>query len=203
MAGVVGICNAALGRLGHDKPIKAMTEGSREAELCNTLYPDALDRALETAPWSFAKRRKALTEVASITLPPMWAYGYHVPDELVRGLWIEGAKKNLESRPDEDIPFTIEIHPTINQRILYTDEEDACLVYAFRQENTALFSGLFRSYLSWELAMDLRGPIAGKKIRHQDIAEALELAQQTALKFDFESEVEPQEPDAAAIAARQ
>ncbi len=200
--GKVAICNVALGRLGHDRPIVSMSEQSRESELCNILYDDALDRCLESAEWSFSKRRKLLAEVAG-TPPQPWGYQYALPAGAVRGLWIENTLKCGASRPDQDIPFTIELDPDNETKILYTDERGVCLVYQVRVTNTDLFSGLFRSLLSWELALDLRGPIAGKKVKIQEITQPLELDRQRAIALDFSSETEVPEPGGPGVAARQ
>lgn len=50
------LCNTALTAVG-DRHISSLTDGSRNADLCATLYPMVRDRLLRGHPWNFAMKR--------------------------------------------------------------------------------------------------------------------------------------------------
>lgn len=70
MADEVGICNVALGWLGA-KPIVALSDATRPAELCRANFAFIRDAVLEARAWSFAVKRYVLAP--STTAP---AFGF-------------------------------------------------------------------------------------------------------------------------------
>jgi hypothetical protein len=56
----VQICNAALGEVGIDVTISALTDTSREAVQCNRYYPIARDELQDLFPWNYVKKRTPL-----------------------------------------------------------------------------------------------------------------------------------------------
>lgn len=59
MASEVGICNAGLIMLG-ENPILALTDNSKAARTCNTLYADKRDWLIRSHEWKFAIARTNL-----------------------------------------------------------------------------------------------------------------------------------------------
>ena len=59
---VVGLCNLALTRLGHNQ-ISSLSENSKGATLCTLHYPQVRDALLRAHPWNFAIARRRLKVV--------------------------------------------------------------------------------------------------------------------------------------------
>jgi hypothetical protein len=150
---VVSICNLALSHIGDAANVSDLEEGSVQADHCARFYPIARDELFELHPWSFAKRRAVL---ALLSDPPEsnWLFAYALPAGCikVRAVLAEGAADKEQS------VFDIEADDDGN-RVLFTDVEDARVIYTKRITDTARFSPLFVSALSRLLASYLAGPI--------------------------------------------
>jgi hypothetical protein len=76
MAAEVDICNAALGHLGDEATVAAITppDGSVQAGHCARFYPMARDELLEMHTWRFNTQRAVLA--LSPSPPAGWAFAY-------------------------------------------------------------------------------------------------------------------------------
>ena len=82
MAADVDIANLALQKLGA-KRIASLTEDSRNARSCNTLYTKVRDAELRSHPWSFAIGRALLAP--SVTAPAFdYLYQFPMPVDCLR-----------------------------------------------------------------------------------------------------------------------
>jgi len=85
----IDICNMALSRLGTQSTITSLTDGSTEANACNTFYTVTLNAVLanpqsEAYPnysWQWARRIAALTTASSTN--PRWTYECALPADCV------------------------------------------------------------------------------------------------------------------------
>lgn len=86
----VYVCNSALLKVGGDL-ISSLTDGSRAAYICNTLYTVLRDKCMGDAPWGFAIAQAQISPQAT---PPLFDYqfAYQLPADCLRPL-------NCESEP--------------------------------------------------------------------------------------------------------
>ncbi len=88
MASIVGICNSALIKLGAST-ILSLTEGSKNANLCNEQYEKLRDDLLRAHPWNFAAARQKLARLADA--PAFgFAYAYQLPAAFLRAIEVSG-----------------------------------------------------------------------------------------------------------------
>jgi hypothetical protein len=177
MASEVDISNLALSHLGDDATVSSLSppEGSAQAQHCATFYPIARDSLLEQHDWGFATRREALVEL-SITDPTgEWQFAYTLPNLCIRPIEIHppatlGAT-TLTSYPGSTLAatntflnagaatdFTVETDASGN-KILWTNQESAALMFLAKVSDTGRFSPLFTDTLTWYLAAYLAGPV--------------------------------------------
>lgn len=150
MASAIDICNLALSHIGQDANISSIDppEGSADAEHCARFYPMALGEALEEHPWTFATRRQNLALLGS-TIDP-WPFAYALPAGCLK------PRRVLPQSSSDDLRgqrFLVE------DNVVYTDIEDAILVYTYNLTDTTRFTPLFTTALSWLLASKIAGPI--------------------------------------------
>jgi len=197
----VDICNLALGHLQTDKRISSLTsDTSREARACNTYYQNTLESAIGDGEWKFARKRGALI-VASGTPPSEWGYQYDWPSDAITLLHIEDGLKTR--RPDQRIPFRIEIESATGKRLIFTDQLDAVMIYMFLNTATATYPPAFSRYLSWRLAAEMAMAITHDATIQQAAAVGAQLAALDAMSTNEASEQDPIEPDSPSIASRQ
>lgn len=124
-------------------------DGSAEAEHCARFYPIALAEMLEAHDWTFARKRATLAELVNDRED--FAYKYQVPSD---------CQKPLRVLPDG---YTDDQNDTADYQregsYIYTDEQNATLVYTKTLTDTTKFSGLFVTGFSLKLAAYTVGPI--------------------------------------------
>lgn len=154
-----GICNIALSRIGITAKIETLTENTDEGRACNVLYPHLLRTLLESYDWPWARKRISLALLAAATEKDEWAFTYGLPTDclLVRGILTgdERYEKQLPSQREE-----YEIGNELATKVLYTNQEDAEIVYTFLHEVPELYPGYFADALAWALAADLAMSLA-------------------------------------------
>lgn len=152
MASKVDIFKLALSNIGHKATITDPDERSVEGAHCRTFYPIALAMTLERYGWSFATRRKALALVDN----PIgsWTFAYALPAECIkpRKVLLPG------STDDAGQPFILECDED-GEFVLYTNVENAVLVFTVLVADTSKFTPMFVVALSYDLASFLVGPI--------------------------------------------
>lgn len=162
MASTIDICNLALAHLGEIPSISSIDppEGSAHAEKCERFYPVARDAALEMRNWSFALKRVQLAQVPDNAT--QWAYKYALPSDIIRPVAI----------PVPGYAFTADFLPWAGGSnrpnsadfitegdYLYTNADDAQLLYLFRLTDVTKFTPLFVNSVAWLLASYLAGAI--------------------------------------------
>lgn len=109
MATQVEICNAALSYVGVPvNMILALGDTSREAQLCNLLYPLARDTVFEEGLWPFCKKRVELNSGA-VASGLFWGAKQELPTDFLRGLYITegGTDAGVMNRIESQIKFDI------------------------------------------------------------------------------------------------
>lgn len=179
MASQVDIVNLALSHLGDGATVSSIDppEGSAQAEHAARFYGPALASLLELHPWSFATTRAALAAVGNPA--STYAYAYALPSDALNLLAIlaPDAKDDFSSPAQTianvyDNPYArtiigggytpVDYSTEINgdgQEILLTNQPGAVLRYTRYITDTAKFTPLFVTTLSWRLAADLAGPV--------------------------------------------
>jgi hypothetical protein len=155
MASVVDICNLSLAHLGDAATVSSISpsDGSPQADHCVRFYPIARDVLLESHDWNFARRRVALAETTN-TPPDAWAYEYAHPSNCARIL------KLLDEAEDENSPRDfLQGTDATGLRVIWSNTENARVLYTHAITDTTKFTSLFVNSLSWLLASYLAGPI--------------------------------------------
>lgn len=133
----VTICNSALMKMGGDK-ISSLTETTRAAVVCNTLFQYLADEVMGSSPWRFATKRVSL--VPNSTKPPYeFLYQYDIPSDCLRLLIPE----------DDSITWVVE-----GNQIL-TNEQTLNIKYLYRNVDPSSWDARFAECLAWRLSMEL------------------------------------------------
>lgn len=154
MASDVDICNLSLSNLGEEANIQSIDppDASVAAEKCAQFYPIARDVVLELG-WSCNTRRENL---ASVTNPvDAWAFAYSLPTTCMKPLAVypPGTTDDLQS---ED--FKVEAAAD-GSPILYTNTQNAVLVYLIHVTATGRFTPGMVVSISWLLSAYVAGPV--------------------------------------------
>ena len=155
---VVGLCNLALTRLGHNQ-ISSLSENSKGATLCTLHYPQVRDALLRAHPWNFALKRVELAQDAT-TPNHEFDYRYALPFDclkVIRTDWEANGFSStaiygfpgLNGYANEAIPYRIE------GRYLLVNEATVSIEYIARIEDPAQFDDLFADCLAQRLAAEL------------------------------------------------
>lgn len=144
MVSEVGICNAALIKIGNENRISALTEKGREGETCNLLYSQTRDYLLASHPWNFAIGRSTLSLNAT---SPAFEYtnSFYLPGDYLRAIKLYNTDESWKIEGDQ----------------LLTDEGTAQLIYIKKVKDTAKFSPLFTEALATRLAAEMAEVISG------------------------------------------
>ena len=171
MTSEVDICNLALTE-SFCSEIQSLTAQSREAEVCNRFYAQCRDLLLSGYNWKFNQVRRSLS-VSSETPPDDWGYAYEVPTNCLYAVKIFQSNRN----PTKEIPFTIESKLNVDEKILYTDEPEAILIYRKKITVTNMFSPMFieafANLLGAKVAMGLKQDINLANIRMTNFWQAV------------------------------
>lgn len=155
MTSQVNICNLAYAALGHKAFIQDINESSVEARYAKLQYDVARKATLRIHPWNFATGRATLALTADTSTT--WQYVYALPALCLKARYI------VPVIPTEKIPFEVALSNDGLRRVLYTNIEDAELVYTVNVENPDLFDALFVDAFSLNLAQRLSPVIAPNK----------------------------------------
>ena len=143
----LSICSDALLMLGAN-PISSFTEGTDEANICNSLYPDIKHKTIATYPWSFSFKKVQLARL--ITTPTTeYQYEYALPSDMIgtpRALFIS----SLGSASQRD-------YRLMGGKLL-TDYNEVYVDYQFNVEEYEMphyFVQNMKYQLVWHLAMPI------------------------------------------------
>lgn len=140
----ISICSNALQQLG-DSPIAsfAASEG-KKAQLCGNLWPQVRDYLLRKHAWPCARKMVILAPDADA--PEFdWGYQFTLPGDWMRTLQV--GKRN------ERIP-----HEVMGRKIM-ADTNVLPLIYAWRNEDPALWDSLLSDLACAEMVARLAYPI--------------------------------------------
>lgn len=151
----IAICNMALAHLADGKGIASFTERSAEARASLLWYEQTRDELLREFPWPFAQRRGALTLIAVLTgvTGAEWGYSYRVPaGTLAIRSVLSPYGFRIPSHVNR-VPWLLESDAT--GQVLYTDLQDAQLVYTLRVTDVAQYPADFTRVLALKLAANM------------------------------------------------
>lgn len=197
MATVVSICNMALARIGVSSFISNLNEASNEARVLNLFYEQMRDFALRDHHWNFATRRVVLANAG--TPPTNWAFKYTYPSDCLKARFIvhQGIRT---PRNDQRIAF--EIGSEGSQRVIYTDQPQAELVYTARITDPTLFDPIFESALSYLIASEVAMPLTVKESVAKQARDAYERVKSQAAAHSTNEGFEGVEPESSLITER-
>jgi len=145
--GKIGICNAALIRLG-EITIVDFTEASLQATACSLLWDSSRREMLQSHPWNFAIARSSwtaatesggLARTASATpVNKEYKYEYTLPTDCIKLLKVY-----------YDYDYKVE------GRLIMTDTEECHIKYVTDIEDTTLFTPMFRKVMESKMAYEL------------------------------------------------
>lgn len=133
----VSVCNSALIKVGADR-ISSLTQDTKSAIVCNTLFHNVRDDVLRAHPWNFAIKRTELNQSADV---PIFEYDfiYELPSDCLRVL-------NLQR---DDMDWVVE-----GKQIL-TNEDEVQIRYIYRNDDPASWDSIFAETFAWRLACEL------------------------------------------------
>lgn len=142
-ADVVLICNRALQLVKNTKAIASLTEGTKEANACETIYAELRDTLLEMHHWNFATKRARL---ARLSEAPAFKYDhqFQLPADFLRLVSV-----HPDSGGRGAMPYKIE-----GGRLLCDEDEVFCR-YIARIADPNLMPATFRNALSKLMASSL------------------------------------------------
>lgn len=197
MATVVSICNMALARIGVSSFISNLNEASNEARVLNLFYEQMRDFALRDHYWNFARRHVVLADAG--TAPTNWAFKYTYPSDCLKARFI--AVPGIRTpRNDQRIPF--EIASEGSQRVIYTNQQQAELVYTARITDPTLFDPIFESALSYLIASEVAMPLTVKESVAKQARDAYERVKSQAAAHSANEGFEGVEPDSELLTVR-
>lgn len=153
----VEICNMALLKFG-DIQITALTDDSREARTCNTIYPILKDQLLYSYPWNFAVVRADITPEITSTPPFEWDYAYTLPYDSLRVLALFGSAAKW----------------VVNNGLFLTNQNNNIFIkYISQVDAPGRFNPYFSSCLSLLLAAELATKLKGSKSMRNNLLNEL------------------------------
>lgn len=184
MAAEVDICNAALGHLGDEATVAAISppDGSIQAGHCARFYPMARDELLEMHTWRFNTQRAVLA-LSPVSPPSGWTFAYACPSLMRKPIavlapnqlpdfiawWYPNSGSAVQTNQNlTDIlnaqDYIIEASPIDGTPIIYTNVQQATLLFSVGVTDTTKFPALVVAALARLLASKLAGPIIKGKV---------------------------------------
>jgi len=152
MATQVDIYNRAWFEIGHTRKVNAITDGTPEANDCNTIYDGDREQLLSRGRWGFAK--DVFTLALTLRTPKGWAFEYYYPLTCLTALEI--ARDNVR---DKKIPFQVgsyyDAATNVEKKVIWTNHEFASLVGIRNIKNPLMFSPMFTAALVSTMAAKL------------------------------------------------
>lgn len=159
---VTQLCNMALARIGHQKPLTDFTSDTTTAgDIARLFYANTRDQMLRSHPWNFAIKRVALA--ASTSTPNHeYDYAFPLPDDCLRVIRTSWEATGWSSRDEAVKVFWSEPgYPyRIEQNQLLTNESSVSIEYIARIEDTSQFDPMFTDCLVQRLAAEFSQPLA-------------------------------------------
>lgn len=138
------ICNNALFEIGDD-PIQSLSETSKRARTCATVYPQKRRAMLMRYRWTFAKARAAL--MPDVATPAFgFTYQFQLPADCLAVIGLGDDRESLRNYTS-----STEIYKIEGRKLLYTDSA-VNIFYIKNVEDTSLFDPLFEEALVFDIA---------------------------------------------------
>jgi len=163
---VTHLCNMALARMGHSKPLTDFQSDTTKAgDIARLFYANTRDQMLRSHPWNFSIRRAALA--ASGTAPNHeYDYAFPLPDDCLRVLRTSWEATGWSAQDEAvrvfwdqpTVPYRIERHGTSSA--LLANEDSVSIEYIARVEDTSTFDPMFTDCLVQRLAAEFSMPLA-------------------------------------------
>lgn len=157
MSSDVDICNLALGFLGDEAEVAALTESSAQAAYCKRFYPMARDTVLQMGQFGFSLRRAALAEDLVDDVPNSWSFAYTVPNGCISKIALLPPNATNDTTDMQD--YAVEAIDDAGHEVIYTNQEQAVLRYVQRVTDTTRFQPLVVIAIARLLASYLAGPL--------------------------------------------
>lgn len=158
---IVSICNGGIRKSGQDSRITALDENSNLADLCNDIWPAAVDFVYSSHPWAFKKVR---AEMALQTLngDPIAAQGQNVYAYPAKALRILGFYKDLSCQNrDNDARVSSDIN---GNKIILSNEPSLFAEFIIAITNNDSIPAWLREALELKVAIEV-ARAKGKDIR--------------------------------------
>ena len=151
MASVVDICNGALNQLGAST-ILSLTEDSKNARLCNSIYTQVRDALFRTHPWNCLQTR---LELAASSDSPAWGftYAYTLPANCLRLLRVLDYDSNYK----------------VEGRKILSDASTMKILYIARITDPNEYDELLRETLSAALGADIAYAVTSNNTTSQNM----------------------------------
>ena len=192
MASEVGICNSALIKLGVSsrRLITALTEGTKNANLCNEQYGKLRDAELRKHLWNFAKERVKLSQITGDPVSG-FDYRYQLPSDRIRTIAVH----------DNDADLGTVRYEIKGDRLL-SDAPEIWLTYVKQETDPNIMDPLFREVLATRLAAELAIPIASSRTIKADMNAEYRSIKRTARSADSMEDFPQEFPVSPWISAR-
>ena len=189
MASIVGICNSALIKLGAST-IMALTEGSKNANLCNEQFDKQRDDLLRGHNWNFATARQQLAQLATA---PVFGFdhAYQLPSDWLRTVTAYDNDAGLGSARYK-----------IEGRMLLSSADAIYLRYIHQVTDPNEMDAAFRETLAWKIAADLALPITQSSTTRNEMQEGLRTALVRARGVDAFEDFPDEMPESAWVTER-
>lgn len=203
-ATLISACNEALAAIL--KPnITSLDEASLEARYCNQFQGPLLE---EMADWTAWPQLITRTTLAGKTndRPAEWLYAYAAPNDYGEFIAIRKQEEDATALPELAIPYTLPVQDryplacVIEGGTVYTNVEDAILVYSKDTMTVTDFTAKMRRAFVDELAARLAGPVGKMSVARVRGYEQKAMASKLEAICDAENKTPRSEPGFASMA---
>jgi hypothetical protein len=136
------LCNMAILSLRGGAISNIDQDSTTEALACKVYYDQVLQSLFEDFEWPFATTEAVLGKVSDNPTDE-WEYAYAYPVDAARLI-------KIASKSDEVVLYSVNYSK--QGRLIYTNEEDAKIVYVKKVEDTGQYPALFQAAFSAKLA---------------------------------------------------
>lgn len=152
------ICNMALGHLGIDADIAALTtDRTPEARACRKFFSTTRRQTLRDYNWPFAKKFADLALVEEEPNDAEWGYSYRLPSDCLMARRVLNGNRN----PSRDNETKFIEGADSSGSLIYTDQEDAVLEYTYLNSTATQYPDDFVMAMSLRLAAVIAPQLTG------------------------------------------
>lgn len=157
------IANLALTRIGHNKQISSLDEGTVAADLCKLHYPMCRDTLLRAHTWRFAIKRVALSAL-SASPAFEFAYAYPLPADFMRLIRTDAEATGFSGAAVYGYPgvhgyaesgSVYRVESFNGTRCLLSNESAVSIEYVARVSDVAQFDPMFVDVLAQFVASNI------------------------------------------------